>query len=245
MSRMLLVGVGGKSGITAASLQASLVGYWRDDEASGTAADYSGNANTLTDNNTVTSATGKVNALARLFTRANSESLSRADQASFEVGAQSWSTCGWFYLTTVPTVDRSKLLGKWDGNNNRGYNIEVLLNPNLNLYVQNQDAAQVKVAQHGTTLVAATWYFAAGGWDAVQNKSWVSLNAGARTESTAGSAMAFVDGTYTFRHGAVAFPAASWYLDGRMEQWGLWIGRVLTDAELTFIYNGGAGRQLF
>jgi hypothetical protein len=73
----------------------SLVAYWRLDEASGNATDTKGSS-TLTDNNTVTSAAGKIST-SRQFTAANSEFLSIADNAALSTGNIDFWIGGWIY----------------------------------------------------------------------------------------------------------------------------------------------------
>lgn len=70
------------------NLAASVAAYWKLDEASSTRADSEGTI-TLTDNNTVTSDTGKVYDLAAKFTAANSESLSTTDSGALTTLANS------------------------------------------------------------------------------------------------------------------------------------------------------------
>jgi concanavalin A-like lectin/glucanase superfamily protein len=243
MSRMLLLGIGGSTKPSVAFA----VGRWRLDEASGDRADISSLANTLTDINTVTSAAGHVGATAAQFTNANSEYLRHADSADFEVGAQSWSACGWIYMDTNATTRRT-ILAKFDGNADagagRGWELAVLSSTGNKLYVQSKDGTNNAALTHTTALTTATWYFVAGGWDAAQLKAWGSVNAGTRAHSGAAAAMSHGDETYTFRLGATVNPSANWYWDGRMEQMELFIGRLLTDAELIYKYNAGAGRVL-
>ena len=66
------------------TLTTSLIAHWNLDEASGTRVDAKG-GNDLTDNNTVTQATGIVSNAGQ-FTAANSEYLSIADNAALSTG---------------------------------------------------------------------------------------------------------------------------------------------------------------
>lgn len=224
----------------------SIVGYWRLDEASGSRADSSGNGNTLTDNNTVLSGTGKVSATAADFESTNTEWLSRADQASFEIGTSSWSCLGWINLESAASGNRMMILSKFGwGGLIRGYYLAVD-NAAQQLYCITTDATNPALLQHSASLSTATWYFVAAGYDASVKKCWISLNGATREQgSAAGTAPTVQDDTFTFRLGHVSGGGASQYFDGLMEQWGFWVGRVLTDAEITYAYNGGNGRQLF
>ena len=62
-----------KTSASGSSLLTGLSDYWKLNEVSGTRADSTANAQTLTDNNTVTSNPGHVSTPAAQFTAANSE----------------------------------------------------------------------------------------------------------------------------------------------------------------------------
>ena len=72
------------------SLFDDLVAYWNLNETSGDRADATGNGHTLTDNNTVGYATGKINNAAS-FVAANSGYLSIADPFYYN----EITICGW------------------------------------------------------------------------------------------------------------------------------------------------------
>ncbi|HKS27072.1 MAG TPA: LamG domain-containing protein [Pyrinomonadaceae bacterium] len=75
-----------------------LVAHWRMNEASGTRYDAHGSSH-LTDNNTVTTATGKIGSAA-LFTAANSEYLSCTSNSSLQMGDIDFTIIAWVYLTS-------------------------------------------------------------------------------------------------------------------------------------------------
>ena len=211
------------------------------DEASGDAIDSSGNGRNLTDTNTVGSGTGKVAATARDFELTNAEYFTRADEAAFEVGTQSYTACGWINLESTPASTRI-IMSKYDISANLGWRLYT--DAGNNFAVRMKDAVEINTVTHSTVLSNGTWYFVAGGWDAAQTKAWASINAGTREHGSAGT-MNLADATYSFRIGREVNGSAGTYWDGLLEQWGLWIGRLLTDAELAYIYNAGVGRILF
>lgn len=104
--------------------------YAKLDEISGTRSDDSANSNDLTDNNTVTSAGGlsEANATsdyAALFTRTNSEYLSAADAAEFDI-ASNLTAGGWFYFTTLPSSgEKYPLISKWGSGTARSYYMDL------------------------------------------------------------------------------------------------------------------------
>lgn len=74
-------------GGSSSTLNDNLVAHWKLDESSGTRNDSKG-ANHLTDNNTVTSAAGKLGDAAD-FESSNSERLTLADNADMSLGSNS------------------------------------------------------------------------------------------------------------------------------------------------------------
>src|SRR5690349_3715530 len=84
------------------SLADQWISFWELEEASGTRVDQvTATGNDLTDNNTVTQGTGIVGNCAQ-FTRANSESLSHASNASLQFTG-SWSITAWFLKDSEPS----------------------------------------------------------------------------------------------------------------------------------------------
>ena len=84
----------------------------------------------------------------------------------------------------------------------------------------------------GERLYQGTWYHVAGGWDGAQIKLYV--NAGAFV--TAAHSTPMTNGGDNFKLG---YEAQS--LDGKMDDFGFWIGRCLTQADVEQLYNNGAG----
>jgi len=83
------------------ALTDNLISFWGLEETSGTRVDAHG-TNNLTDNNTVTSATGKVGTAGQ-FTNANSEYLSITDNASLSTGDIDFSAQAWVYFDSFGT----------------------------------------------------------------------------------------------------------------------------------------------
>jgi hypothetical protein len=84
----------------------------------------------------------------------------------------------------------------------------------------------------GTAATTNTWYYVAGGWDGTAIK--LSVNGGAFV--TAPYSTRMVNGGDNFKLG---YEAGS--LDGKMDEFGFWIGRCLTQTEVGQLYNNGAG----
>lgn len=91
--------------------QTGIVSYWKLDETSGTRADSIG-ANSLTDNNTVLSGTGKVSNAAD-FEASNSEYLSAADSSDWDFGLDGYSVSKWIYFESVGSPRIWSIGGDW------------------------------------------------------------------------------------------------------------------------------------
>lgn len=213
----------------------SLVAYWKLDEASGSRTDSFG-ANTLTDNNTVTQAVGKISNAAQ-FTAANLESLSIVDNAALSMGDIDFTITAWVYLDTKQAFNTA--VGKW--NNVTGPAREYLL-----FYRNSTDRFEFIVSNDGTAQIIATantlgspslgtWYFVACWHDSVANTINIQVNNGA-VDSTAHTT-GVLNGNSPFRLGAVE---SGLYHDGRVDEVGIF-KRVVGAGDLAAIYNGGAG----
>lgn len=210
------------------ALTDNLVSYWKLDEASGNRADSHGSA-TLTDNNTVGSATGKINNGAD-FEFDNAEHLSNA---AFAAGT-ACSVSAWVKFEAVRGY--TPVLHIKDGSNHMPY-----FAPNNALrfccYLQTT-GGQISVdeASGGTELQAATDYHAVLTYDnATGIRIYIngslerqgSTGQGNMVSATAALAIGFEIGTGR-------------YFDGVIDEVGFW-SRALTSDEVTELYNGGNG----
>lgn len=214
-------------------LTADLVAYWPLSEASGTRADVVGN-NNLTDNATVTGAVGKLGNASQ-FTAANSEYLSIADNSDLSMGDIDFTIAGWIYLDTLG-ADRG-VISKWATAPNSEYLVQVLASNQLRFQVSNNGTAATGITNTSVTLAATTWYFFVAWHDSVANTVNLQVNNGT-IASTAHTTGVF-NGASELRIGSVQ--SAGQYWNGRIDDTGLWKGRVLTAAQRTNLYNGGAG----
>lgn len=220
------------------SLYSALVSYWTLHEASGTRFDATGNANNLTDNNTVTSGDGLTGTAAH-FTQANVEFLEIADNADLSGGDRDFTFAAWVNFDTVPGSNR-QVLGKGDG---------VADQTEYALWLNGAtDAMRFSVTHDGMTfasvdnstfgsLAAGVWYFVLGWHDSVNNQIGVSTN---RIQDTAAHSLGVFDGTGGFRIGdGIVFGGST--MDGFIDEVGFW-SRILTTQERTWLYNNGLGR---
>ncbi len=228
-------------------LLTGLISYWKMDETSGVRVDsVTASGNDLTDNNTVTSAAGKVGNTA-VFTRANAEWLSRADNVSLSTGDIDFTFAGWVSLTSKPSTGGvgMGIVGKW--------NTGVAEREHLIYWDETLDRFLFVVSANGTTSafvkadtlgapVIGTFYFVVGWHDATANTINIQANAG--TVDSVAHSTGVRDGASNLTIGAYAgvdgTPLAATDLDGRVDELGFW-KRVLTSTERTNLYNAGTG----
>ena len=210
-----------------------LKAFWKLGEVSGTRADSIG-SNTLTDNNTVTSATGIIGNGAQ-FERDNSEHFSLADNDDMSMGAANFSFNLW--LKPNNASEQSGLFGKYDNVSN---------GDEYFCYRRSDDTI---------------WFVTFGGASRTNNESTGTVDEDVLTMLTityttstktsriyfdAGTAEDFVhnedpiDQDSVFYMGKNIDQQASGYYDGLMDEVGVW-KKVLTAAEITELYNSGAG----
>ena len=168
-------------------------GVWHLEEASGTRADSTANANTLSDNNTVTSSTGKIGT-ATQHTASNTEYLSKADNASLSTGDIDFALTGWFYVDSLG-ADRT-IFAKTDNSTVDEYQLIYLTSTTqLRWGVNNQ---RVNLSTLGTPSTG-TWYYFYCYFDSVANTVNASINGGT-VDSAAGTTG--TDTAFAFNIGA-------------------------------------------
>jgi hypothetical protein len=220
-------------------LLTDLVAYWELDEGSGTRNDSHTNALHLTDNNTVGSGLGVDGvSTAGEFTAANTEYLSRASEAALQPSAATGFTyVVWFRATNAANTG---FLGSKDDSVLRTWNLAVYAS---NLYIEvHSDSGAVQAVSHPTALSSNTWYMASIAWDPADLKGKVRLNGGTSTDTAALASAIDVDDASPFIIGMRGDNNSPF--DGRLQCAGLWT-RVLTAAELTWLYNSGTAARTY
>ena len=230
--------------INHSTLPTSLLGYWDLQEASSTRTDVYG-SNDLSDNATVTGATGKVGNASQ-FTASNSEYLSHTDNATFsQTGDMSFSF--WMYGDTLPSTNGTnaglieKLLGT---GNQRSYLF------GMSYGVGTADTAEWRIAMSSdgsalttkyitrTATSTSTWYHVVITYDASAGTVEIFVNGSSEGTAT-GLPTSIYDSTASFYLGASVNALAS-YFDGRLDEFGFW-SKVLTSGEISDLYNSGSG----
>jgi hypothetical protein len=217
------------------ALTTNLVSYYKLDEASGNRSDSHG-SNTLTDNNTVGSATGVINNAAD-FEKDNVEYLSRAGTGLFNFGGADFSINLWFNAET--TIGGPALIGKDTAGANRQW--VVLLdwnNANVSVFLFINDSTYFGRRIPNSSLSVSTPYMVTVTRSVSTFK--IYLNGSDQTLTDVGnSAIGTIQDTTTeFRIGVFANDTGPF--DGLIDEVGIWT-RALTGQEVTDLYNSGTG----
>lgn len=214
---------------------ANLKAYWKFDEASGNAVDSKG-ANTLTDNNTVGTAAGKINS-ARDFNAASSEDFSIADNNDLSTGdidCTGW--CWWKYDAVLGAGQFPGIIGKWQAGQ---LEYQAYLNGDnqrVQFTVSNDGTATTEVrADNFGDPSEGAWHFMVFWHDSVANTINIQIDNGT-VDSTPYSAGIF-DGTSTFTIGSAG---TGNYWTGQIDEVGF-TKRVLTVDERDALYGSTLG----
>lgn len=214
--------------------------YYDLDEVSGDAIDAVGNAD-LTDVNTVGSASG-----ARDFEAGNSERFTRADDATFSMGADTPFTFVFMYnAETEPHFSAMPLFSKGGGHDATEYFLFFANSGNFEWHVGNGSSkAQVNapvfssgfpLPQQGT----GTWHYGRVWHDPDLDVIGIQIDDGPiATTSWSGGTH---NGSNVFELGRDASGWTAVTFDGLMKRFGLW-KRVLKQTEYDWLRNGNNGR---
>lgn len=221
------------------ALTDSLISYWKLEETSGTRVDSHG-TNDLTDNNTVTSATGKINTAAS-FANASNEYLSHTDNTDLSLGDIDWTIAGWVNLATKSAIRRIFCKGNVSGQ--FAYNIDYFSTSDRFRFENSGDGGfgasfSSVLANNLGSPSTSTWYYIVCWHDSVGNTINIQVNNGT-ANSTAHSSGTF-DDSQTFGIGGNDAMLIGERFDGQIDEVGFW-KRVLTADERTSLYNGGSG----
>jgi hypothetical protein len=214
-----------------------LIAWWELNEASGTRED-SHSTNDLTDNNTVTAASGK-KGNAGVFVAANNESLTIDDNAGLSGDDATPITFGtWVYMSSLGGGVNQYIFSKYEGT------------PEYRLYYNGTtDRFSVTFCNSASSCPSATannfgapslntWYFIMAGSDGTN--VWISVNAGTRNTSAFASYVR--DFTTTFRIGENKTSSPRGSFDGMIDE-AFFYKRSLTTDDEAWLYNSGTGRS--
>lgn len=224
-------GVAGSQPFSGQLSATSLKEYWKMDAASGNESGSLG-AYLLTQAGTVGSVAGIITNARGVYSAANY--FSKTDEAGLEFAGDATVACWakWNSLTALSTV-----ISKWGDSTHKSWRIINYSSSHWIGFVGSADGAAVVECHPAGDPTTGQWYFLAGRYDKTNGKIDFRVNttdasqlnlAGGLFDSTA----KLVVGNYD---GGLDYP-----LDGWVDEISLW-DRRLSDAELTTLYNGGAG----
>lgn len=236
---------GGAAAAAPSPLLTGLVSYWKLDEASGQRNDSHG-TNHLSDNNTVTQAAGAKIGNAAQFTRANSEWLSVADNASLAFTNQ-FSLQAWVWRDSL--VLNSGIAAQWTYQTSGSWAFQTDNTgdgADLICFIANAlDDAGVNWLRFDSNHVINTWYHLVLVYDGTQsgntNRLKVYQNGSILSVPTENGTIAA-----SLQNSTGDFVLSDFggtldrYWDGRMDEVALW-NRALSEPEVGDLYNGGAG----
>lgn len=221
------------------SLMNNLESWWTMDEfstgAGAVARDDSHGTNNLTDNNTTPSGAGRVN-LGADFELANTEFLNHVDNASLSTGDIDFTIACWVKAESLAA--NAHIMNKWGLAGNNEYTLFYSNAANrFQFLVSNNGVASV--FENADVLGApalATWYLIICWHDSVANTINIQIN-NAAIDSQA-YALGVFDSASNFT--ISGSHAGAPFFDGVVDEAAFW-KRVLTPAERTMLFNGGAG----
>lgn len=192
--------------------------WWKLNEVSGDRADSSANGYTLTDGTTTASSGGYVEGVSALF---SSDKLTSTEDNPFDFGTGDWTVRGRF--TFASTTDTARcFVSKWVSN--VGWNITV--SPNAAKRISVFSGAASITMKLDSVLSVNTWYDLCVKREGNTLKIYIDgVKQAAEGDCTAknydGKVGAFTIGNYSTN-----------YWEGKIEDFAIWKGYALTDAEI-------------
>jgi hypothetical protein len=221
-----------------------LIAYWKLDESSGTRND-SHSTNHLTENGTVTAATGKINNGCTFGINASNH-LSRDDNAALSTGDIDYMFAAWVKLTTGAIGERRTFVSKVSGDNpSYAGEHEFLYDEPTNRFMFRLINADFSATNNvsATTLGAPsvdTWYLVFWGHDSVNNKVYIAVNDQASYDEN-NTSFSPSDTASPFVVGMLNIDGGLRGLNGNfIDEVGFW-KRILTQQERSTLYASGAG----
>lgn len=224
-----------------------IVSYWNFDASGGNAQDILG-LNPLTNNNTATYTTGKINNAIDLEASSSQYfSVTDADQIGLDI-LKDIGISAWIKLESLPGSGVTyTIVSKWQGlqavgqsyilaygNSSGTYRIEGNVN----------DGTDMRYLYYNTTLSTGVWYHIVWTWKASDSSMKLYIDGADTGASAAGIAVSSIlNGNSPLRVGSsntAAGTSASNFFDGIIDEVGIW-NRTLSGTEVSELYNGGNG----
>lgn len=216
----------------------NLVSYWK----LGDTADSVG-SNTLTNNGTVTFSAGKIGNAAN-FVAASSQYLSRADNASLSITGD-MTLSMWVYISTQPSGTYYVLGSKYLGTGNqRSFEFRYgdVAGTKKFEFRNSSDGtgANTAIGTIDSSLATTTWTHVVCVYTASAGTAQIYVN-GSSVGTISSLKTNIFDSTALYGIGGNNNGDGD-FLNGSLDEYGIW-SRTLSGAEITALYNSGAGNQ--
>jgi hypothetical protein len=219
-------------GLRPSALLQNLVAYWPLEEGSGNARDRVGN-NDLTRNGGVTRIAGIIGNAASLAA-SSSQNFSIADNADLSTGAVSYSFSCWAKIDDfgAPYAVFAKESGAGT--------IEYMLfsNPGVGFTFRIGNGGAITGSASSASISTGRWYFVACYYDNTNGVVGISLNG---SPFTTAAATAPGDSSVSFSIGSRV--NTDLFLNGKVDEVRFWKSYVLSQADVTALYNSGRGMR--
>lgn len=209
----------------------SLLAYWKMEEDNITRQDsHTGNYD-LTKTGTIpSSSSGKI-LNAAVFDHSAGNTLTSADAVFGLTGAYSMAL--WMYFTDVsaPNADHQFIIGKYNPVSINGYKL-ILEGGQLKYRHSAGGVTNQVISSAG--IITGQWYFIVCGSDGTDQ--FIQVNNTARETSPT------LTPNISTTDFSISADLGEGQISGRIDEVGVWLDRVLTVADVNYLYNGGSGR---
>ena len=213
----------------------SLLAHWKLDEGSGTREDSHSTNQDLTDVNTVTQASGKIDESAS-FAAVSNEGLSNLG-STFTLGADK-TFCGWIYLEDKLLV--YTFFSKWNPGEGNEYQCRYnSITDRFEWMKGDGDVGTLETVKADTfgSPIIQTWYFICCKYNHTTKIFSISINNGAFNDGVDVGASTSSNGDFFLGR---LDTATSLPLNGRIDEFSVF-GRILSAGEITALFNSGDG----
>lgn len=222
---------------TGGTLTSSLISYYKLEDVNDF---YS--TNNLTNNNTATFVTGKVNNCVNLVS-ASSQYLSITDAAQTGLDLNSdFSIFGWFLTNTANAYQFIATKNDFGTSNILSYSFGTDNANHLRLTISSNGTVDIEKMSTGT-LNTATWYHVGVTYNKTAGTCAFYINGSA--SGTGSSLPTSINNTNVdFMVGAIKNNGTpSYFVNGKIDELGIW-SKALSTTEITDLYNSGNGQTM-
>lgn len=229
------VEAGGAPPASPSSLTTNLVAYWRLDETGSniSRADSVG-TNTLTDVNNVQSVTDAMYTNSCYFVSNSLQRLSAVPGPDFSKSNEMWAMCFWSKF--IETNVTHQIVGQWSSAYPRDFTVSISSGQQMTMVLNTNGSAGpvVTISPRVTTNV---WHMVTLMHDGTNLGFWIDLT---KTNVVTGSSLPKTNcgkPLYIGHDGHSGQP----YFSGYIDEVAYWKGRVLSNLDVTNLYNSGTG----